>query len=456
MSVQLINQYYTKLARILQFGGSRNETAVRGAFYNLLNEYAHKRDLELVTEIPCMGTKGKPVTPDGIIKNVLRLDYGYWESKDETDDLDEEINKKLKKGYPTANILFEDSSTAVLIQQNVEVIRVNMRDASELDKVLTEFMAYEHPEVKSFNEAIEHFKQDIPTIVGTLHEMIEFQNRGNKTFQSAISAFHELCKEAINPDITFADLREMLIQHILTEEIFISVFSDAQFHHDNNVAKELNKVEETFFTGQTKRQTLDSIKNYYEMIKAHATSIVSHHEKQKFLKIIYENFYKAYNPKGADRLGIVYTPNEIVKFIVESSDYLLHKHFGRTLADKNVEFLDPATGTGTFICDLIESLPSQHVIYKYKNEIHANEVAILPYYIANLNIEYTFKQKMGFYEEFRNICFVDTLDNIEALDYLEKQGTMFGFGSENAERIRAQNKKKYPSSWAILHTMPTR
>ncbi len=115
MSVQLINQYYSKLDRILKFGGSSNESTVRSAFYNLLNEYAHKKDLELVTEVSLIGTKGKTVTPDGIVKNVLRLDYGYWESKDESDALDEEINKKFKKGYPTSNILFEDSSNAVLI-----------------------------------------------------------------------------------------------------------------------------------------------------------------------------------------------------------------------------------------------------------------------------------------------------------------------------------------------------
>ncbi len=450
MSIQLINQYYTKLDRIHKFGGSRNETTVRNAFYNLLNDYAHTRDLELVTEITLAGTKGKPVTPDGIVKNVLRLDYGYWESKDESDDLDEEIRKKLQKGYPTSNILFEDSSHAILIQQNVEVMRVNMRDASELDKILTAFISFEHPEVKSFNEAIEHFKQDIPTIAMTLHDMIKAQNKTNKPFRDAINAFHEMCKEVINPNITFDDVREMLIQHILTEEIFVSIFSESQFHHENNIAKELNKVEETFFTGQTRRQTLDHIKNYYESIKAHATSIVSHHEKQKFLKIIYENFYKAYNPKGADKLGIVYTPNEIVKFIIESADWLLHKHFGKTLASKNVEILDPSTGTGTFICDLIEALPNQHLAYKYQNEIHANEVAILPYYISNLNIEYTFKQKMGYYEEFKNICFVDTLDNIGGLvyshlgglAYSQKQTKMFGFSSENAERIRSQNKRK--------------
>lgn len=442
MSVQLVNQYYSKLDRILRYGGSKNETAVRSAFYNLLNDYAHKRDLELVTEISCMGTKGKPVTPDGVVKNVLRLDYGYWESKDESDDLDEEINKKLKKGYPTTNILFEDGATAVLIQQNSETMRVNMRDAGKLDAILAAFISYEHPEVKSFNEAIERFKQDIPVIVMTLHEMIVEQNRRNAAFRESINAFHEMCKEVINPDITFDDVKEMLVQHILTEEIFVSVFSEAQFHHENNVAKELTKVEETFFTGQTRRRTLDGIKNYYEMIKAHATSIVSHHEKQKFLKIVYENFYKAYNPKGADKLGIVYTPNEIVNFIINGADWLLRKHFGKTLADRNVEILDPATGTGTFICDLIEFLPNQHLAYKYQNEIHANEVAILPYYIANLNIEYTFKQKTGYYDEFKNICFVDTLDNVGGLAYARQQTKMFGFSSENAERIRAQNRKK--------------
>jgi predicted helicase len=100
-------------------------------------------------------------------------------------------------------------------------------------------------------------------------------------------------------------------------------------------------VEATFFTGATKRETLGRIKHYYECIKAQATSIVSHREKQTFLKVIYENFYRAYNPKGADRLGIVYTPGEIIDFMIRSTDTLLHRHFGKGLADKGVEILDP-------------------------------------------------------------------------------------------------------------------
>lgn len=250
-----------------------------------------------------------------------------------------------------------------------------------------------------------------------------------------------MCKQSINPDITDGDVQEMIVQHILSADIFNTIFDEPHFHQENNIARELNKVVETFFTGAARRQTLGSIKHYYDTINANAAGIADHHEKQKFLKVVYENFYKGYNPKAADRLGIVYTPNEIVQFMIKSTDYLLHKHFGKTLADKNVEILDPATGTGTFICDIIDFLPRNKLEYKYKNELHANELAILPYYIANLNIEYTYKQKMGNYAEFENLCFVDTLDNT-GFHWVGKQGTLFGVSAENATRIRKQNEKK--------------
>jgi len=105
MSKTLITQYYNRVDKLIQFGGSRKETSVRNEFYGLLNTYADKKNLLLVAELPVRGTKGRDVTPDGTLKNVLRLDYGYWESKDEALDLDEEIEKKIKKGYPLNNIL---------------------------------------------------------------------------------------------------------------------------------------------------------------------------------------------------------------------------------------------------------------------------------------------------------------------------------------------------------------
>jgi len=442
MSVFLVNQYLTEVQKIIQYGGSRKETAIRTAFQNLLNEYCKQKGFLLIPELDYKTAKGKTVRPDGTVKDSLRLDWGYWESKDEADDIDEEIRKKFAKGYPKDNILVEDSSTAILIQAEHEMMRVQMANAEALDRLLTAFISYERPEMRTFREAIEKFKENVPTIATTLRDMIAEQQQSNARFKKASAAFWELCKESINPEITQEDIREMIIQHILTEDIFNTIFDETQFHRENNIAKELMKVEETFFTGTTKRTTLSGIQHYYQVINAAAAAIADHHEKQKFLKMIYENFYKAYNPKAADRLGIVYTPNEIVRFMVDSANHLLNKHFGKFLEDKDVEILDPATGTGTFITDIIDYIHPSKLEYKYKNEIHANEIAILPYYIANLNIEYTYKQRMKEYVEFENICFVDTLDNL-AFGFEGKQtGMSFGLGVENAARIKRQNSKK--------------
>jgi predicted helicase len=440
MSVFAIKTFLKELEDLKHYGGTTKETAVRFAFQKLLDEYARAKELRLVAEVSIKLKNGKTVTPDGTLKDVLRLDHGYWESKDESDDINEEINKKFAKGYPNDNILFEDSQTAVLFQHGEEEMRTALEDEEALDKLLKKFISYERQEVTDFRKAIEQFKEDIPKVTEALRDIINKQE-SNAEYKKARTAFHELCKQSINPEITADDIKEMMIQHLITADIFNTIFDEPHFHQENNIARELNKVIETFFTGATRKQTLGSIKHYYDTINAAAAGIADHHEKQKFLKVVYENFYKAYNPKAADRLGIVYTPNEIVQFMIKSTDYLLHKHFGKTMADKNVEILDPATGTGTFICDIIDYLPKNKLEYKYKNELHANELAILPYYIANLNIEYTYKQKTGNYAEFENLCFVDTLDNT-GFHWVGKQGDLFGVSAENAHRIKKQNEKK--------------
>ena len=442
MSSPAIDKYYTSVQKIRDYGGSGKETAIRSAFYTLLNHYAEKKDLILITELSVEGKLGRKVTPDGTLKNALRLDYGYWESKDEADDINEEIEKKFKKGYPDRNILFEDSQTAVLIQEGREVQRVSFKDADKLDSILNAFVNHKHPEARKFEEALEQFKTDLPTILDTLRDKIEAARKQNAPFIAASEKFWSLCKAEINPDITEADIREMMIQHILTADIFNKIFDEPDFHRQNNIAKELEGLVATLLSYSERKNLLAVLEHYYEAINAAAASIKDHHEKQQFLKVLYENFYKVYNPKMADRLGVVYTPNEIVRFMIRSTDQLLHRHFGKTLSSRNVEILDPATGTGTFLTDIIDHLPKQDLDYKYKNEIHANEVAILPYYVANLNIEYTFKQKMGYYAEFPNLCFVDTLDNTGALQYSGKQEDMFGLSSENAARIKRQNSKK--------------
>ena len=443
MSTHSIHLYQNEVEKIIHFGGTKKETAIRNAFYNLLNEYAKAKGLMIVTEVSIKATNSnKSVTPDGTLKDILRQDWGYWESKDESDIIDDEIKKKFDKGYPKENILFEDSQTAILIQNGIEIMRISMKDGAGLHNLITTFISFERPEVRNFRKAIELFKQDIPKVTQTLRGIIVAEEKTNSQFIKASETFLKLCHDSINPNIKNEDVREMIIQHILTEDVFNTIFDENQFHRENNIARELESVIQTFFTGSIRKIALGTVQHYYQAINAAAAGIADHHEKQKFLKVIYETFYKSYNPKAADRLGVVYTPNEIVQFMIKSTDYLLHKYFNKFLEDKGVEILDPATGTGTFICDMIDYMSKDKLAFKYKNELHANEVAILPYYISNLNIEFTYTQKMGAYNEFENLCFVDTLDNMD-FAYRGKQIDMFSpFTEENTKRIKKQNDRK--------------
>ena len=442
-----IERYRAELSRLIEFGGSINEQSIRAAFQNCLSAYCadHKEGLELVPELPY----GAGVVPDGTVKDSLRMPRGYWEAKDTLDDLDAEIQAKFDRGYPRDNIIFENSETAVLIQNREVSMRVDMTRPADLHRLIRRFLDYELPEIGEFRTAQRQFKADLPWVIGNLRESVEDAKSNSAAYQSAAAQFLELCRESISPSVSEEDVREMLLQHILTKDIFLRVFREDQFHRENNVARQLDELERTFFTGAARREAISRLQAYYGAIGRAADEIADYGEKQGFLKAVYEDFYTAYNPAAADRLGVVYTPNEIVDFIIRGVDCLLERHFGRSLADDNVQILDPATGTGTFVTSLIERLPADRLEYKYLNEIHANEVAILPYYIANMNIEYTYKEKTGRYLEFPNLCFVDTLDNMDWQEngttngVVRRQGAfnLGGLSVDNWIRIQEQNEK---------------
>jgi predicted helicase len=446
MSQHLINQYLNDLDRLKKVSGVLNEMTVREAFKDMLKSWARQADLVFAAELEFRTKFKTAVNPDGTILHSIRVPLGYWEAKDTKDDLDEEIAKKTAKGYPQTNIIYENGHTAVLIQNRQEAMRCDMTDPQALLRLVTLFFNYEREEIAEFRRAVQQFKSDLPAVLEALREQIDQAYAANEAFQHAARKFLKHAKDTINPAVTEADVREMLIQHILTEEIFAHVFDQSDFHRENNIAKELYALEARFFTGAAKRNTLKALEPYYASIRANAAAISSHAEKQSFLKAIYENFYKVYNPKAADRLGVVYTPNEIVRFMIEGADWLCNKHFGKNLIDNDVEILDPATGTGTFICELLEHFRGQpeKLAHKYKNELHANEVAILPYYVANLNIEATYAAITGQFAEFPNLCFVDTLDNVAGLGIRAgHQHDLFAaLSEENVERVKRQNRRK--------------
>ena len=442
-----IERYHADKQRFIEFGGSDQEQSIRRAFAVCLDSYCreHREKLALVDELEARLHN----RPDGTVKDSLRMDRGHWEAKDTHDDLDSEIQHKFNRGYPQDNILFEDSQTAVLFQNREEAMRADMSRPGDLHRLIRAFLDYELPQIEEFRQAQQQFKADLPAVIGNLREAVEAAEASNPDYQAAAAGFLALCQQTISPAVSTGDVREMLLQHILTQDIFLRVFAEDQFHRENNVARRLDALEQTFFTGDLRRNAVDRLRFYYGAIGRAADEIADYAEKQQFLKAIYEDFYKAYNPAAADRLGVVYTPNEVVDFIIRGADYLLQKHFDRGLADDNVQILDPATGTGTFVTNLIKYLPDDRLEHKYRNEIHANEVAILPYYIANLNIEYTYREKMGRYLEFPNLCFVDTLDNMDWQQAgatggaVQRQGTMNlgGVSEENWIRIQEQNEK---------------
>ncbi len=442
-----IEAYYVKWQELVAFGGSVNELNTRPAFQNCLDAYCldHKEKLGLVPELPF----APGVIPDGTIKDTLRMARGYWEAKDSRDNLDAEIQAKFNRGYPKDNIVFEDSVTAVLVQNGGEAMRVNMSRPGELHRLIRRFLDYELPNIEEFRKAQQQFKTDLPSVLENLRQTVTNAEADNQAYREGVAQFLELCHQSIGPAVNEADVREMLLQHILTQDIFHRVFGSNRFHRENNIARQLDTLEQTFFTGDVRWEAIDRLRTYYGAIGRAADEIADYAEKQQFLKAIYEDFYQAYNPAAADRLGVVYTPNEVVDFIIRGTDYLLQKHFGRTLADDNVQILDPATGTGTFVTNLINHLPLDRVEHKYRNEIHANEVAILPYYIANLNIEYTYLERTGQYLAFSNLCFVDTLDNMDWQQQGASSGAVTrqsafnlgGLSEENWIRVQEQNEK---------------
>ena len=437
MSQLLIQRYLNKLKDLQSI--SLRETTIRDAFKTLLSEWGEQHNLIFASEFAVGRLK-----VDGALLNDFHIPFGYWEAKDQEDDLDAKIKEKFRAGYPQDNIIFDDFSTAVLFQGKKEVARCGVDDTEALEKLLTRFFSYLPAPFIAFRKAIEDFKEHLPALLATLRSMIEAAYRDNSQFKTSTIGFLNQLQKTVNPNIGDADVREMLIQHILTEEIFTQIFDNAEFHRHNNVAKQLYALEKKLFVGGLKQETLHKVQPYYATIKSTAALVSDHREKQAFLKVIYETFYKIYNPKAADRLGVIYTPTAIVRFMVEGADWLCEKHFGRSLIDKDVEILDPAVGTGTYIVELLNHFRGQpeKLAYKYQKELHANEVAILPYYVANLNIEATYLELTENYKEFENLCFVDTLDNTAALRAHKGQADFFGgMGEENVERIQEQNKR---------------
>ncbi len=442
-----IHSYYRELDDLRRIGGGVNEGNLRRAFENLLKEVAEEHQLIVLAEYPLKKTSGN-LRVDGAVIDRLRLVHGWWEAKDEKDDLDAEISLKLAKGYPSDNIIFEDTRTAILLQNHEEVLRTPVENTKAFERLLTRFFEYELPQVQDFRLARDKFLSELPEVSQALTQLLQQAHSDSPRFHQQAQLFLALCQRSIGQNVTRHHVDEMLIQHILTDQIFRAVFPDSNFHRENHLAVAIGELESHFFRGETRINLLKRLEPYFAAIRQAAASTVTSQEKQTFLKQVYEDFYTAYNPKDADKLGIVYTPQEAVRFIISGCDWLAQQHFDKFLIDKDLDILDPCTGTGTFVVDLLDFWRGQQkdLMRKFAQEVHANEVSILSYYIACLNIEQAFYEITNQWQEFKGLCFVNTLENV-GFEQTHEGAISNLFGSltdENHLRIQAQNKRKIP------------
>jgi hypothetical protein len=239
MSRQIINEYRAELDRLRAVSGSRRESVLREAFKDLLKRWGRSHDLYFVPEHDIVTPQKNRIYLDGALLHALRVPFGYWEAKDADDDLDAEIAAKSRKGYPRDNIIYSDDHVAVLIQDGQEVLRVAMDDTDALYPLLVRFFAHERQEIADFNKAVRQFATDLPAVLEALRAMIAGKRKTSKAFVTAEKAFLKHAQSAINPAVTEEDVQEMLIQHILTEDIFAKVFDNPDFHRQNNIASEL-------------------------------------------------------------------------------------------------------------------------------------------------------------------------------------------------------------------------
>ena len=440
-----IKNYYVELEKYEHFG-AQNEGTVRAAFQSLLQHYCGQSDLTLLCEKthilpPDKGGKGgyRRIQPDGEIVDTFGLPHGHWEAKDTKDDLHAEAAKKFAAGYPSKNIVVQSPTHALLYQGGQLHLDLDITEPTNLVCVLQTFFGYQEENISAWHTAVAEFRETVPQLGEQLAALIEAERQNNTRFQKAFTRFHQQCQASINPNLSIAAVEEMLIQHLLTERIFRTVFNNRDFTRRNIIAREIENVIDAL-TSQTfdRNQFLESLDPFYVAIEQTASTITDFSQKQGFLNTVYEQFFQGFSIKAADTHGIVYTPQPIVDFMVKSVEHILQTEFNRSLADTGVNIIDPFVGTGNFIARIMQELDPISLSRKYTAdppELQCNEVMLLPYYIASLNIEHQFYTATNRYVPYEGLCLVDTFEVAE-----ERQMQLF----TPANTVRVEKQKETP------------
>ncbi|EJF84688.1 hypothetical protein MCU_00266 [Bartonella elizabethae Re6043vi] len=258
----------------------------------------------------------------------------------------------------------------------------------------------------------------------------------NSEAYHAFESFHKELQNNLNSEIKQEEALEMLGQHLVTRPVFEALFDGNEFVQNNAISQAMEKILAELDKTNIKKVSKE-LQEFYDSVKFRASGITTPQARQNLIIKLYEDFFAKAFKKTTDRLGIVYTPVEVVDFIIHSVDDVLRNEFGKSLGSRGVSILDPFTGTGTFITRLLQSnlIKPEDMEYKFRHDIHANEIVLLAYYIAAINIESTYHSLMkGDYIPFKHIGLTDTFRMLEEKKLLQK---LF---KENSEYLEHQKK----------------
>jgi predicted helicase len=285
----------------------------------------------------------------------------------------------------------------------------------------------------------ENWAKSVGEIAQKFIERISLLIRENNNARTYFNDFLSGLHKNINDSIDEGQAIEMLAQHMITRPVFDALFKEYQFVNNNSVSRSMQDMLEVL---EAEGMEMDTavLDKFYTSVRNNVSNIDNLEAKQTIIKNLYEKFFKGAFPLTVEKLGIVYTPVECVDFIIHSVEDILQEEFHTSLTNKNVHILDPFTGTGTFITRLLQSgiIKKEDMLRKYKEEIHCNEIVLLAYYIADVNIEAVYHDimKPEHYENYDGICLTDTFQ-------LNEHGDNDIFSKlfpENSERLRKQKE----------------
>ncbi len=358
-----------------------------------------------------------------------------------------ELNKKKPSNILVGGVSFGngDQGDTEIMERNRELgTQLSLR-FEELQSVIYARMVQKVGDKRYWEQWAADVAKIAERHIKRIKSLISTDEKARKTFDTFLKGLHR----NINPSVDEDTAVEMLAQHLITQPVFEALFDNYSFAQNNPMSKSLGKMI-SLLNETIDEEDTQSLERFYKSVRQRAEGIDNAEAKQKIIIELYDKFFKTAFPRVVEMLGIVYTPVECVDFILHSVEKVLNKEFGRSISDENVNVIDPFTGTGTFVTRLLQSgiIKLEDMERKFKREITANEIVLLAYYIASINIENAYHDiiQTEEYTPFNGICLTDTFQLGEQMYYKEalKKGGEIGDDSfapdfpENSARIRKQ------------------